>query len=315
MAMNIKYRPLKAFLLAVDCGSFTHAADRLGVTQPSFTALIQDLEEVLGVRLFERSTRSISLTEAGKEFFLRIQRPLTDLEEGYRSILDLAAVKRGSIVMGALPSTSLTLIPPALAALRVSHPTLRVRVIEAHNDELISMLRTNQIEFALATMLEPVADLTFQPLLDDTFSVVLPVTHTLAARSALYWRDLTAHDLILLSQGSSVRAQFDRATQGEATASASSSSSHYDVTHMTTAVGLVRQGVGITVLPRLALPELNLHGLLSKPLNEATAQRTIGVLHRHDRNLSPAAQVFVAQLDSVIAQVEKKLPPLRAAPR
>jgi DNA-binding transcriptional LysR family regulator len=84
---------------------------------------------------------------------------------------------------------------------------------------------------------------------------------------------------------------------------------------MTTAVGLVRQGVGITVLPRLALPELNLHGLLSKPLNEATARRTIGVLHRHDRSLSPAAQVFVAQLDSVIAQVEKKLPPLRAAPR
>jgi LysR family carnitine catabolism transcriptional activator len=313
MAMNIKYRPLKAFLLAADCGSFTHAADRLGVTQPSFTALIQDLEEVLGVRLFERSTRSISLTAAGKEFFLRIQRPLTDLEEGYRSILDLAVVKRGSIVMGALPSTSLTLIPPALGALRVTHPTLRVRVVEAHNDELISMLRTNQIEFALATMLEPAADLAFHALLDDAFAVVLPLTHALAARSALYWRDLTPHDLILLSQGSSVRAQFDRATQGEA--AASSSSSHYDVTHMTTAVGLVRQGVGITVLPRLALPELNLHGLLSKPLNEATARRTIGVLHRHDRSLSPAAQVFVAQLDSVIAQVEKKLPPLRAAPR
>jgi LysR family carnitine catabolism transcriptional activator len=311
--MNIKYRPLKAFLLAVDCGSFTHAADRLGVTQPSFTALIQDLEGVLGVRLFERSTRSISLTAAGKDFFLRIQRPLTDLEEGYRSILDLAAVKRGSIVMGALPSTSLTLIPPALAALRVTHPTLRVRVVEAHNDELISMLRTNQIEFALATMLEPMPDLPFKALLDDTFMVVLPVTHKLAARSALYWRDVLAHDLILLSQGSSVRAQFDRATQGEP--AASPSSSHYDVTHMTTAVGLVRQGVGITVLPRLALPELNLHGLLSKPLNEATARRTIGVLHRHDRSLSPAAQVFVAQLDSVIAQVEKKLPPLRAAPR
>jgi LysR family carnitine catabolism transcriptional activator len=313
MAMNIKYRPLKAFLLAVDCGSFTHAADRLGVTQPSFTALIQDLEEVVGTRLFERSTRSISLTTAGKDFFQRIERPLADLEEAYRSILDLAAGKRGSIVMGALPSTSLSLIPPALAALRVSHPALRVRVVEAHNDELISMLRTNQIEFALATMLEPVADLVFQVLLDDAFTVVLPATHELAARSALYWRDLMPHDLILLSQGSSVRAQFDRATQDQA--APSPPSSHYDVTHMTTAIGMVRQGMGITVLPRLAIPELNLHGLLCKPLNEATARRTIGVLHRRDRSLSPAAKVFVEQLDSVIAQVEKKLPPLRATPR
>lgn len=311
--MNIKYRPLKAFLLAVETGSFTHAADRLGVTQPSFTGLIQDLEEVLGVRLFERTTRSIALTAAGKEFFVRIQRPLADLEEGYRSILDLAAVKRGSIVMGALPSTSLTLIPAALGALRATHPALHVRVVEAHNDELIAMLRTNQIEFALATMLEPAADLSFHSLLDDTFCAVFPTGHELAARSALYWRDLKGHDLILLSRGSSVRAQYDRAVESETLTSMSSS--HYDVTHMTTAVGLVRQGLGITVLPRLALPELNLDGLASKPLNEASAKRTIGLLHRHDRSLSPAAQVFAARLTGVIAQVEKKLPPLRAEPR
>ncbi|MCH3872140.1 LysR family transcriptional regulator, partial [Campylobacter jejuni] len=82
--MNIKYRPLKAFLLAVDTGSFTHAANQLGVTQPSFTALIQDLEDVLGLRLFERTTRSISLTSAGQDFHARVQRPIADLEEAYR---------------------------------------------------------------------------------------------------------------------------------------------------------------------------------------------------------------------------------------
>lgn len=313
MTMNIKYRPLKAFLLAASTGSFTHAADRLGVTQPSFTALIQDLEDVLGARLFERTTRSISLTAAGQEFLLRIQRPLTDLEEAYRVVLDLAAVRRGSIVMGALPSTSLTLIPPALGSLRVAHPALQVRVREAHNDELIGMLRTNQIEFALATMLEPAADLAFLPLIDDSFFAVFPVGHELASRSALRWSDLMRHNLVLLSQGSSIRDQFDQAAERETAAPLSSS--HYDVTHMTTAVGLVRQGLGITVLPRLALPELNLTGLLSKPLNETSARRTIGLMHRRDRSLSPAAQAFHEQLTTVIGEVEKRLPPLRAAPR
>ena len=299
MAISIKYRPLKAFLLAVQTGSFTHAADRLGVTQPSFTALIRDLEDILGVRLFDRNTRGIALTAAGKDFLARIERPVADLEEAYRSILDLAAVRRGSVVVGSLPSTSLTLVPPALRLLRSAHPTLRVRVVEAHNDDLVTMVRTNQIEFAIAAQLGPAADLAFQPLLEDAFAAVFPAGHPLAARPRLHWGDVVPHDLILLSRGSSVRELYDDATQDQA--EATSAASRYDVTHMTTAIRLVRQGLGITVLPALALPELDLSGLVACRLGDASARRTIGVLHRRDRSLSAAASAFVAQL-SVVAR-------------
>lgn len=306
--MNIKYRPLKAFLLAVETGSFTHAADRLGVTQPSFTALIRDLEDILGARLFDRTTRAIELTAAGREFLARIERPISDLEDAYRSILDLAAARRGSVVLGALPSTALTLIPPALRNLRIAHPTLRVRVVEAHNEELVFMVRTNQIELALAARPDQDSDLAFQPLVDDTFMAVFPVKHALAARAKLRWRDVVPYDLILLSRGSSVRARYDQAVQVGALAPGDSS--RYDVTHMTTATGLVRQGLGITVLPLLALPELNLDGLLARPLEDATARRRIGLLRRRDRSLSPAAQAFAAQLERVAREVARNLPAL-----
>jgi DNA-binding transcriptional LysR family regulator len=309
MAINIKYRPLKAFLLAVESGSFTKAAGRLGVTQPSFTALIRDLEEVLDVRLFDRTTRSIELTAAGREFADRIRRPIADLEEAYRSIIDMVAVKRGSVTLGALPSTSLVLIPPALRALRISHPTLRVRVVEAHNDELIAMVRTNQIEFALATMLQPAPDLAFDPIVADTFFAVFPASHELATWPHLRWQDLVPYDLILLSQGSSARAQFDVAVQSLALPPAAAS--RYDVTHMTTAIRLVRQGLGITLLPRLALPELNLRELLARPIDESSARRTIGILHRRDRSLSQAAQAFTTHLKQAARAVEKNLLPLR----
>lgn len=299
--MSIKYRPLKAFLLAVQTGSFTHAADRLGVTQPSFTALIRDLEEILGVRLFDRNTRGIALTGAGKDFLSRIERPVADLEEAYRSILDLAAVRRGSVVVGALPSTSLTLIPPALRLLRTAHPTLRVRVVEAHNDDLVTMVRTNQIEFAIAVMLEPAADLAFEPLIEDAFAAVFPAGHELAARPRLHWRDVAPHDLILLSRGSSVRELYDDAMQDQPQTAAAAS--RYDVTHMTTAIRLVRQGLGITVLPSLALPELDLRGLAACRLSDASARRTIGVLHRRDRSLSAAANAFARQLAAVALDV------------
>jgi LysR family carnitine catabolism transcriptional activator len=295
--MNIKYRPIKAFLLAAQTGSFTHAADRLGVTQPSFTALIRDLEDILGVRLFDRNTRGIALTAAGKDFLARSERPVLDLEEAYRSILDLAAVRRGSVVIGSLPSTSLTLVPPALRLLRSAHPTLRVRVVEAHNDDLVNMVRTNQIEFAIAAQLGPAADLAFEPLLDDTFTAVFPAGHELAARSRLFWRDISRYDLILLSRGSSARELYEEAMMEEAEATAAAS--RYDVTHMTTAIRLVRQGLGITVLPALALPELDLAALMACQLHDASARRTIGVLHRRDRSLSAAASAFVGRLAAV----------------
>ena len=299
--MNIKYRPVKAFLLAVQTGSFTLAADRLGVTQPSFTALIRDLEDILGVRLFDRNTRGIELTAAGKDFLARTERPVTDLEEAYRSILDLAAVRRGSVVVGSLPSTSLTLVPPALRQLRSAHPTLRVRVVEAHNDDLVAMVRTNQIEFAIAAQLGPAADLAFEPLLEDTFTVVFPAGHEVAAHPRVHWRDIVRYDLILLSRGSSVRELYDQATQEGTEAAAAAS--RYDVTHMTTAIRLVRQGLGITVLPALALPELDLHGLMSCGLHDASARRTIGLLHRRDRSLSTAAAAFSSKLVAVAREV------------
>lgn len=300
MTLNIKYRPLKAFLLAVETGSFTHAADQLSVTQPSFTALIQDLEKALDVRLFERTTRSITLTAAGKDLRDRIHRPIADLEESYRNMMDLAAVRRGSVVVGALPSASLTIIPPTLGQLRRKHPALQIRVVEAHNDELIRMLRTNQVEFALATTLADVPDLEFLPLVADAFHVVSAPDHPIAQIPAPGWNALIPHDLVLLSQGSSARAQFDRAI----TSDSSLAGLRYDVTHMITAVLLIKQGLGITLIPRLALPALPLEGLIHTPIADDTAKRTIGILRRKDRERSPAGKVFYEQVQQTAREIE-----------
>lgn len=304
MTINIKYRSLKAFDLVVSTHSFTHASGQLGVTQPSLTALIQDLEHVLGVKLFERTTRQVTLTQPGEDFRRRIQRPLADLEEAYRAMGDIAAAKRGAIVLGALPSISLTLIPPTLGELRRSHPGLQTRVIEAHNNDLIAMVRTNQLDFALATLLDPPADLSVEPLLPDSFFAVYPPKHPIALLKELRWKDLVCHDLILLSQGSSARALFDRANLTQH----GGQGLRYDVTHMTTAVNLVRQGLGITLLPRLAIPAMQLEGLRYRPVNDDNAYRTLSVIRRRDRHPSPASVAFTSQIRIVAKQVESSLP-------
>lgn len=307
--MNIKYRPVKAFLLAVDSGSFTHAAGLLGVTQPSFTALIQDLEHTLGVRLFERSTRSLALTAAGRDFLARVQRPLADIEEAYRSVLDLAAARKGTVVLGTLPSAAFALVAPALKALRTKHPQLHARVVEAHNDELLMLLRTNQVECALATLLSPASDLVSRPVIEDCFCAVFPTGHSLQAVDRLTWDELSGHELILLSRGSSARSQFDRALL-ERNPSAQLPQPRYDVTHIITAAAMARRGLGVAVLPRLALPELKMTGLKARLIGSPGARRTIGLVHRRDRLLTPASQRFIEEMLMCVPAVEAQLLPL-----
>jgi DNA-binding transcriptional LysR family regulator len=297
MALNIKYRAMKAFLLAAETGSFTAGAGILGVTQPSFSALVQDLENDLGLRLFERHTRSIKLTAGGIELHDRILRPLTDLEDVYRDMADLAAARRGIAVVGALPSTSLTLVPPTLAALGKRYPALKVRVIEAYNDELIEMLRTNKVEFALAARIDVLPEMTFEPLVNDNYCVVYPAGHAIGKLDKVTWADLAKHKLVLLAHGSSARQQFDRAVRLEET----SSVLHYEVTHMATALAVVKQGLGIAVLPRLPLKALPMSDLRFMPIEGDTAHRRIGVLYRRERHLSPASRAFIELVKEVAA--------------
>lgn len=310
MAINIKYRAIKAFLLVAESGSFTHAAGALGVTQPSLTALIQDIEHTLGLRLLERSTRSVKLTDAGEDFLARIQRPLTDVEEAYRSLMDLSTAKRGTVVLGTLPSAAFGLVPAALQRLRAHHPALHARVLEAHNDELLEMLRSNQVECAIGALSESAPDLVFEALLTDGFFAVFPVGHALEQCATINWSDLLPHELILLSRGSNAREQFDRALHDNE--AVEPLVPRYDVTHIITAASVARHGLGVAVLPRLALPELNLQGLQVRAIRADNAQRKIGLLYRRDRVLGPSTQHFIEHLRAVIPAVEAALPPLES---
>lgn len=298
MAINIKYRSIKAFLLTVETRSFTRAAERLGVTQPSFTSLIKDLEAILGLKLFERTTRSIDLTSAGEEFAIRVERPILDLEEAYASMADLASVRRGAVVFGALPSVALSLIPETISRLGLGYPSIEIRLIEAHNEQLLSMLRTNQIEFALAAFDKSGPEFHFVPLVHDQFCAVFTPGHSISATEPLGWRDLWSENLILLSRGSSARMQFERAQGNYHEAPGI----RYDVTHMGTAVQLARQRLGVALLPRLALHELRLDGLKSREISDNGAQRTIGIVRRRDRHIAPAARILCDELAIVAAR-------------
>lgn len=293
---NVKYRQVKAFLLAAESGSFAQAAEQLCVTAPSLTALIQDLERYFGLRLFDRSTRKVTLTAAGQEFYDRVRQPVLGVEEAYQNMQDLAAVRRGEIVMGSLYSAAITLLPAALRGLAQQRPSLRVQVVEAYNDELIRLLRTNQIEFAVSAYVPSLSDMTFELLMADSFVAVFSDRHS-DLPDPLGWTDLVGRDVVLTTRGSAPRALFENAVRDHLGAP----TSIFEVTHMGTALRLAQEGLGVAILSRLSLSQLNMGALTSRPLSDPSSARQIGILRRNDRSLSPAAEAFIDQLTRVVA--------------
>src|SRR5215470_3296703 len=119
--MDISLRQLRAFVAVAGSASFTSAAQQLHLTQSALSLLIKDLESRLGVRLLDRTTRNVSLSEAGLSFLPLVQGVLQDLERAVGSVADLRDLKRGAARVAAPQLMSLTLLPPVLAAHRARH--------------------------------------------------------------------------------------------------------------------------------------------------------------------------------------------------
>ena len=287
--MNLKLRQLQGFAAAATHSSFSAAARELSMTQPAFSQLVRELESSLRVKLFERTTRRVELTEAGRRFLAMIQRPLDDLEDAYRFARELAAGTRGRIVFASLPSVAFGLVTMALAKFKTLHPAITARLIEDQDFNIVEKVLHREVDFGIGTLKTPHEELAFRELLPDELQAVFPVRHALAAKRRITWRDLAAAPLVLLPKQSSVRAL---AEHGFAAAGIARDPD-YEVANMVTALSMVRAGLGVTIMPRMVLPELNMKGLAAARIHDPRPARMIGIITRRDRPLSPAAAAYV----------------------
>jgi LysR family carnitine catabolism transcriptional activator len=290
--MNLKLRQLAGFVAVARCGSFSAAARELAMTQPAFSQLIRQLEVAVGVRLFERTTRKVELTEAGVRFLALVQRPLDDLDHAHIFMREMANGRRGRIAFASLPSAAFALATTALARFKAEHAGIHVRLIEAQNLDIVEKVLAREIDFGVGTLDIAHPELDFAPLLDDELVAVFPAAHAFGRIKTIAWRDFAAEPLVLLTGRSNVRAIVDQhfATLGRAAEPA------YEVAGMVTALAMVRSGLGVTAMPRIALGELNMKGLASAPFGAPRPVRRIGIITRTNRTLSPASNAYVALL-------------------
>jgi LysR family transcriptional regulator, carnitine catabolism transcriptional activator len=289
--LNVSVRQMRAFVAIGRLASFTQAAALLHTTQPALSARIRELEDALAVRLFDRNTRSVQLTRAGEDLLPVVEQVLNDLGSVIERAKDVAARNTGRVAVAALPSVSSELLPATVARIRRRHPGITIGLRDAVADRVIELIRNREVDFGV-TSVGGDPGFEFIPLGSDRIVAVLPREHPLAGRRKLTLAMLVEHPLILMDRDSSVRHMVD-ATYA---ALGRMSAPMFEATFMSTAVGLVRAGLGVTLLPSSAHEVRTATDLAVRTIDHPGLERTIGVLRLKGRSLSPAAEAFVAAL-------------------
>lgn len=291
--MNVNLDHLEAFISIVKLGSFTRAARLLHVSQPALTVQVHQLEETLGVRLLDRNTRSVQPTQIGKDLAPVVERLLQEIQTVVVSTRELSVKSRGVVRIASLPSISSTILPTAIARFRRDYPGISVKLKDVVSERALAMVKAEEVDFGIGHLDDPDPEIRLTVLFTDRMNVIFPSDCPLGQKRALDLNDLAGFPLILMQPESSVRRLVDRALNSIRRRPEPA----YEVTYMSTAVGMVKAGLGVTILPSSALEMGELTGLRSRVIRHPVLIREIGVIEKSGRSPSPAAESFLLSLN------------------
>ncbi len=270
------------YLVAVaDLRHFSRAAERCHITQPTLSVQLRKLEEFLGVTLFERGRRSVTITPIGERIVAHARRILEEADQ----ISDLARQVEGVLAsplrLGIIPTLGPYLLPLFLRPLHAQFPDLHLILREDLTDHLLAALAAYEVDALLLALPHEGQGSRMMALFDEPFWFACPAAHPLATRAEVDEADLAGQKLLLLDEGHCLRDQA-LAICGEHARETASSAEDVRATSLETICELVAAGLGCTVLPALAVRRLAAEGsqIAVRPLRGAQAYRRIGLMWR-----------------------------------
>jgi DNA-binding transcriptional LysR family regulator len=297
--MNISLRQLRAFVAVARTSSFTLAAQSLHLTQSALSGQIKELEHILGLRLFDRTTRSSRLSEAGRNLYPQIDKILNELDGVLEEAGNLKNLRTGSLGIAAPQMMAATLLPEAMAAFTQAWPGIRLRMIDCEVDRLRERVLAGEVDFGIGPERGPGNDIRAEPLFELPFVAVLPPGHPLEALHAVRWSELLSYPFI------SLQGEFTERLSGELNEVFRETplAPGCEVAFMSTALSMVGAGLGVTACIPYAAPAVLQQGLCMRKLIEPEVMRRFCIYTRRDRAPSPAAERFCTFLHSFVADI------------
>lgn len=275
---------LRSLIAVAEAGSFTAAAEAVGVTQSGMSQALAALEETLGVKLLVRQRHGVELTAFGERALDHARAAFAHLESVRQEAMEVTGEETGSIRIAALPSVFATVLPPLLRRFRSLHPGIKVVALETDDREVEVWLEAGAVD--LGVVLNPSPDSAAVLIGQDAWVGVLPASHRLGRRSTLSLTELAAEPFVLATGGCHVHARTLAETAGLSLADV-----RMEVRDWASATALVREGVGVSLVPESTLPEKR-KGLRTVRLDPPLA-RLFGLKTSSAREVSRASRLFV----------------------
>ncbi|MEU6977558.1 MULTISPECIES: LysR family transcriptional regulator [unclassified Streptomyces] len=305
----IEARHLRVLRAVAATGSFSAAARELGCTQPAVSQQMKALESSAGTPLLIRTGREMRLTQAGEALVRHASGILAGLTAAEEEVAAIAGLRAGRVRLVSFPSGSSTLVPTALAALRAAHPGTRVSLVEAEPPRSVEMLREGDCDVALAfrygTGPDAWDDLVVRPLLADRLVGLVPEGHRLAGAESVAIGEL-AEDPWIAGCPRCRRQLVDVCREAGFTPRIDFATDDYPAV-----IGLVGAGLGVAVLPELAIESVRPKGAVTVTV-EPAVEREIVALTLPDLAQVPAVAATLDELTRASARAAEKSAPTRA---
>lgn len=288
--MSINYKLLAAFMAVAQTGSFRRAAEETHRSIPAVSMQIKRLEEQLGIALFQRTTRKISLTPEGERLMIGGRRAMAELQASLDYIRQAADVQRGHLSVGCVPTISSVYLPRVLAVFSGKYPGMTFSLREMVGETLLESVRRAEVDLAIGPAPKDTAkaEVDIAPVFVDDYCVLLPTEHPAGATVTV--AQLAKMPLIAPASSTAFRGHMDEVLKSLGTSVKSRIS--YEFMGINTLIAMVEAGMGVALLPRSAIP---LHTTLKTArVVRPVLSRTIAIMTARGHSLPPAAQRFEA---------------------
>lgn len=287
--VDFQISDLQTFLVVADLGNFSRAAEKLLLSQPTVTTRIARLESSLRIRLFNRTTRNVTLTAAGERLRQRAGHILANLVNLAQDLSDEAALKRASLRIGATPVVAACLLQGILRRLTIDYPGVAITLRDQHSDQCLKSLAAGELDVVFAPLDTDEPNFDFEPVYSSEFVLVVPRGHPLDRAEPASLAELASYPLLTLPSSASliwknVTREFER--RGLAFRP------YVEAYGAFTLVGLVEAGLGLTLVPSIMVPLLEHRKVGATRLRDLSAQHHVGIIRLRGHSLSPAALAF-----------------------
>lgn len=307
---GVSLQQLRLFVTLAQHRSFTQAGNALGVTQSAASRSIRELEDLLDLRLFDRTTRHVALTDTGRALLPRIALLVDELEVALRVGQQVSTAESGAVSIACSSSVVASVLPALLASCRARYPNIALTLHDAPQGRVLELLRSGDAD--LGVLIEPekldaenLDDLSAEALFSDTLCAIVPTRHPLASNATVRWRDLSGADLFLLDDDAG---SYDLITRSLGEHQASNVKLQR-LTQTASVVQMVAAGLGIGIQPMHAGPAPT-HSLVQMVRLWPAVTRTVMLVKSGRRPLqSQAARLWT----HVISSYDEEHKPLQTA--